>query len=89
VVVDAPHRPVVSDSAYELLCGTNTRISAEIVALNDLVKMCVIFFANIVVLIRPIMPDWGYRSLSIKGAVSMGHDEAEMAIRPAYSSPLA
>jgi hypothetical protein len=51
--------------------------------------MCVIFFANIVVLIRPIMPDWGYRSLSIKGAVSMGHDEAEMAIRPAYSSPLA
>jgi hypothetical protein len=51
VVVDAPHRPVVSDSAHELLRRTNARISAEIVALNDLVKMCVIFFANIVVLI--------------------------------------
>ncbi len=87
-MVDSPHRPVRGDSAHELLCRTNTRISAEIVASNDLVKMCVIFFANIVVFIRPIMPNWGYRPLSVKGAVSMGHDEAKMAIRPAYSSPL-
>jgi hypothetical protein len=66
----------------------NTRISAEIVVPNYFAKMCVVILADVVSVIRPIMADWRYRSLSIKGAISMGHDEAKMALRPAYSLPL-